>query len=141
MFYNALAYLILERLITIIIIIPWKWAWPCFQNFQGPLFWNLLVSTKILFSLPLKFFPYILKKKQIFFGMNLQNGSQLFFLNYYSSSEIWNYSYYVVIFVRKKFMVCVLDAMATAEKSFSRIDSHLKRTLTKKGISLVCHTK
>lgn len=27
------------------------------------------------------------------------------------------------------------DAMATAEKSFSRIDSHLKRTLTKKGIS------
>ncbi|XP_044163776.1 R3H domain-containing protein 4-like isoform X1 [Acropora millepora] len=28
------------------------------------------------------------------------------------------------------------DAMATAEKSFSRIDSHLKRTLTKKGISL-----
>lgn len=28
------------------------------------------------------------------------------------------------------------DAMATAEKSFSRIDGHLKRTLTKKGISL-----
>ncbi|XP_067027971.1 R3H domain-containing protein 4-like isoform X1 [Acropora muricata] len=27
------------------------------------------------------------------------------------------------------------DAMATAEKSFSRIDGHLKRTLTKKGIS------
>ncbi|KAK2554623.1 R3H domain-containing protein 4 [Acropora cervicornis] len=27
------------------------------------------------------------------------------------------------------------DAMATAEKSFSRIDSHLKRTLTEKGIS------
>lgn len=82
-----------------------------------------------------------LKKKKTFFVMNLQNGSQLFFLNYYSSSEIWNYSYYVVIFVRKKFMVCVLDAMATAEKSFSRIDGHLKRTLTKKGISRVCHTK
>ena len=42
-------------------------------------------------------------------------------------------------FCWKKSLWSVLDAMATAEKSFSRIDSHLKRTLTKKGISRVCH--